>query len=100
MATEIMLRHPSTGLSKKGFYGFSWTTFLFGPFPAMFRGDWLVAIGLFVGAIFLFWIPSIIAAFVYNKYYTTRLIERGYVLSDNDDNNKAAMTALGIIGPN
>ena len=27
MATSIKMRNPETGLTKQGFYGFSWTTF-------------------------------------------------------------------------
>jgi uncharacterized membrane protein len=28
MAKEILMKHPQTGVIKKGFYGFSWTSFL------------------------------------------------------------------------
>jgi hypothetical protein len=42
-----MMKNPNTGVIKKGFYGFSWTTFLFGGIPALFRGD--IITGLVVG---------------------------------------------------
>lgn len=48
MATKIKLENPQTGESITGFYGFSWTTFLFGAFPALFRKDFITFIGVFV----------------------------------------------------
>ena len=41
-------------------------------------------------------ILTIICAFEYNKYYTNRLLERGYQLSGSDQRNAAAAEALGI----
>ena len=46
MATRIMLKHPQTGVIKPGYFGFSWTTFFFGGFPALFRGQ--IGLGLIV----------------------------------------------------
>lgn len=104
MATVVLLKHRESGLIKNGFYGFSWTTLFFGIFPALFRSDFVTFIGGFViyvilGA-FTFGIGSFIAAFVwafmYNKYYTRRLLERGYVFADNDTNTTQAKLALGV----
>ena len=104
MATKVMLRHGASGLSKTGFYGFSWTTFFFGMFPALFRGDFLTFIGAFavlaiLGA-FTMGIGAAIAMFVwaffYNKYYTRRLLERGYGFVEGDPNVPEAKMRLGI----
>lgn len=90
MAKRITLYHPRAGLSVDGFYGFSWTTFFFGPFPALFRGDWGMGI-LFV----LIWLPAgiifpplglvvhLVAALIYNRRYTLKLLERGYRVPSN-----------------
>jgi hypothetical protein len=104
MATRIALKHKETGIVKDGFYGFSWTTFFFGFFPALFRGDFITFIGGFVisviiavvtfgvGAFFV----GVAWAFMYNKYYTRKLIERGYVLAGSEADNALAASALGI----
>lgn len=92
---------------KNGFYGFSWTTLFFGFFPALFRGDFLTFIGGFViacivcaltlgiGALF----ASFVWAFFYNKYYTRKLLERGYQLAGSDGENAMAASALGMAMP-
>ena len=104
MATRIAMRHKETGMVKDGFYGFSWTTFFFGFIPALFRGDFITFIGGFIvsliiaimtaglGAIFI----SIVWAFMYNKYYTRRMVERGYEFAGSDGDNVLAAAALGI----
>lgn len=101
MATEVYLRSPTTGLTKKGFYGFSWTVFFFACIPMLLRGD-LVAFFSMLGLHILVasFAPiagnallNLILAFVYNRYYTRRLIEKGYALVSRDS---AAEKALGI----
>ena len=104
MATKVTLKQESTGLVKDGFFGFSWTTFFFGMFPALFRGDFVTFIGGFVVLLILgiltagigSWIAMIVWAFMYNKYYTRKLIEKGYVLSDTPELNEKAANELGI----
>lgn len=80
------------GLSKQVKVGFSWTTFFFGFFPALFRGDlkWaaiMFVIALAVGS-FTFGIGSgisgIVFSFVYNKIYIKELIEKGYKPADEE----------------
>lgn len=104
MATAVRLKHKDTGIPKTGFFGFSWTSLFFGFFPALFRGDYMTFIGgfaiqLILGA-FTFGLGAIIAsivwAFIYNKYFTTKLLERGYVLDDDAGLVQAAKAAYGI----
>lgn len=104
MATAVRMKHKDTGIPKTGFFGFSWTSLFFGFFPALFRGDYITFIGGFVvqviiGAFTLglgALIASIIWAFIYNKYYTSKLLERGYVFDDEATLMQSARTAIGI----
>ncbi|MFZ4874349.1 hypothetical protein ACL9RI_04625 [Janthinobacterium sp. Mn2066] len=107
MAIRIALKHKESGVIKDGFYGFSWTTFFFGFFPALFRGDFITFIGGFVISLIIgfmtlgFGFPFIgfVWAFMYNKYYTRKLIERGYVLAGSEGDNAMAAAALGVVPP-
>jgi hypothetical protein len=105
MAKDIYLKH-STGLTKIGYYGFSWTTFFFGPFPALFRGDfkWFLigllavliitpVVGPLVPLIWVIW------AFFYNRIYTRDLIQSGFMLDPEDDpiRLQEAKAALDVI---
>jgi hypothetical protein len=107
LATEIKLCHPTTGLIKKGYVGFSWTTLFFGPFPALFRGDLVTFILVFLVDVLLSLptygagaeVAGIVWAFLYNGYYTRRLIERGYRLADTAEHNALAQWKLELTAP-
>lgn len=105
MAERIPMKHKETGITKDGFYGFSWTTFFFGFFPALFRGDFMTFIGGFVITIIIAlltagvgaFLVGVFWAFMYNKYYTRKLLERGYVFNGGDEKNRLAASALGVV---
>ncbi|MCE2574367.1 hypothetical protein [Komagataeibacter sp. FNDCR2] len=107
MAHTVRLRHKETGILKNGFYGFSWTTLFFGAFPALFRQDFITFLGFFavwvVVGVISFGFASVVLgiawAFMYNKYYTTRLLQQGYVFDDTAHNVTAASLALGVALP-
>ena len=102
MANVVILRHPTTGLTKKGFYGFSWTMLFFSWFANFIRGDWqtgVIALALSIGLTFL--LPGLalvvmVWAFFWNKNYTTRLLEKGYVFDDQPEVVRAASLSLGV----
>ncbi len=105
MAKMILMQHKDTGIVKNGYYGFSWTTLFFGFFPALFRADFLTFIGacviLLLAGILTFGIGSLFLAFIwafmYNKYYTRRLLEKGYQLAGSEAENALAAARLGVI---
>ncbi len=99
MATRIMMRNSTTGIVKKGFYGFSWTTLLFGGFPALFRGDFVMGLVFIVLGVLTGGISNVILAFFYNKTYTTKLVEAGYQFADHETRNAMARARLGITTP-
>ncbi len=94
---KITLIHPSNGLMKQGFYGFSWTYLFFGWFVPLFRGELGVAALhlLFTVVTFGFW--QLIVAFLYNKQFMTRVLEKGYELNDEENIMAAAKMKLGIV---
>ena len=96
MAKKVALIHPQTGLIKSGFYGFSWTFLFFGWFVPLFRGELLIALLHFTITVITIGLWQIIFAFLYNKQYTTRLLEKGYVLNDSAEVNEEARQKLGI----
>jgi hypothetical protein len=97
MAKRVALIHPQTGLLKSGFYGFSWTFLFFGWFVPLFRGELLIALLHFTITVITIGLWQIIFAFLYNKQYTTRLLEKGYVLNDTEEVNDEARQKLGIL---
>ena len=96
MAKKVALIHPQTGLMKSGFYGFSWTFLFFGWFVPLFRGELMIALLHFTITVITIGLWQIIFAFLYNKQYTTRLLEKGYVLNDTEEVNEEARQKLGI----
>lgn len=96
MSEIVEMEQKSTGLKRKGFYGFSWTCLLFGAFPCLFRGDlpmfFLAAIfettvsnqlytqdtGILIPNVLWLVIVRVVWAFLYNNFYTKNLIEKGY----------------------
>lgn len=104
MATSITLKQPTSGLTATGYYGFSWTSFFFSGIPAIMRGDLGIGLGVLavaiVGGIFslsiLMFVVNIVWAFVYNKSYTRKLLERGYVIDEAAPNAAEAKAALGV----
>ncbi|WNQ12261.1 hypothetical protein MJA45_04205 [Paenibacillus aurantius] len=83
------------GMVKQRKLGFSWTTFFFGFFPAIFRGDWKWAIIQFLCASITFGLSSWVFCFVYNKLHINDLLEKGYVPSDNS--SRSILISKGII---
>ena len=96
MAKRVQLIQPETGLMKSGYYGFSWTFLFFGWFVPIFRGELFISLLHFVITIVTFGLWQVIIAFLYNKQYMTRMLEKGYVLNDTEEVNEAARLKVGI----
>jgi len=97
MATKINMKHPQTGLIKTGFYGYSWTTLCWGGFPALFRGDVITGLVVIVLNIFTWGVAGLIWGFFYNKNFTAKLIEKGYVFDGTDSEIALAKAAIGVM---
>ncbi len=99
---RVRLRNQA-GVVKEVKEGFSWTTFFFGFFPALFRGDlkWAaimfitaLAVGVFTSGLGA-WVPGIIFSFMYNGIYIKDLLEKGYFPADQT--SQAHLESRGII---
>lgn len=86
----ITLKNMDTGVIKKAPTGYSWTTFFFGFFPALFRGDlkWalITIIASFTLSFFTLGIGgliyNIIFAGFYNKLYIKELMSKRFTYAD------------------
>jgi len=76
MATKLFLEHQTTGITKKAPIGYSVTTLLFGPFPALLRGDfkWFLIMCILSGTGLVF----LLFPFIYNEMYVKKLLEKGF----------------------
>ncbi|WFP21035.1 hypothetical protein P6165_15975 (plasmid) [Lactiplantibacillus plantarum] len=78
------------GKIKSSPLGISWTTFFFGVFAPLFRGDWLGAFGVlsvtsYVISPIATLVIQIAVAVFYNYIYISRLLAKGYELYDAND---------------
>ena len=96
MATEILIKHTESGLTKKGFYGFSWTYFFFGWLVPIFRGETSTGFLHLLLYIITFGIYHIFGCFKYNEQYMSRMITNGWALAGSEKENRWAAAELGI----
>ena len=75
--------------------GFSWTTFFFGFFVPLFRGDIKYFLIMLLLAIFTYGISYFIFPFFYNGIYLRNLLENGW--KPNTENDIALLKANGFI---
>jgi uncharacterized protein YecT (DUF1311 family) len=99
MATKVMLFNPSNGLYKEGYFGFSWTYLFFGWIVPIFRSELGVAALHLLFTLCTFGIWQLIFPFLYNKQYTQRRLQEGFILRDNEYVEQKARMALSIIAP-
>jgi hypothetical protein len=92
--TAIM-ENPLTGQVRSAPIGFSWTTFFFGPFPALFRSDYKWAIIILILALITFGVSNLAFIFMYNKLYFKELIANGFkvksIINSNADQLRAKL---------
>jgi hypothetical protein len=86
--SHIVFKNPTYGTVKRAPVGFSWTTAIFGIWPALFRGDfkWFgiqLAVALGAGIITMgigVYVSFIVFGFIYNKLYIKELLKKGYLV--------------------
>ena len=88
MAFATINFENKSGIVKEAPVGFSWTTFFFGFFPALIRGDWLWAVIIFAATFVSFGLALFVFAFIYNRLYIQGLLKQGFKVK-NYSGNKA-----------
>lgn len=96
MATSITVEHKESGLSKKGYYGFSWTYLFFGWLVPLIRGELGVAAFHLLFTICSFGLWQLIACFLYNRQYMERKLTSGWKISGSPEKLLAARAALNL----
>ena len=96
MATKVIIQHPVNGLTRNGYFGYSWTYLFFGWLVPLFRGELGVAALHMLFTLFTFGLWQLIVSFLYNKQYMTRMLEKGYVLKDTEQVMAEARVSLNI----
>jgi len=96
MATSVLMKHPPSGLIRNGYYGFSWTYLFFGGFVPLVRGEIGIGVLHLIVGFFTVGLWNVVFAFLYNKQYTRRMLERGYVLADTDVKVAKAQKKIGM----
>ena len=97
MATAVLMRHSASGLTRKGYVGFSWTYLFFGWFVPLFRGELVVAALHLLFTIVTGGLWQLIVCFLYNRQYMTRMLTSGWILADSDGRNAMAAAKLDIV---
>ena len=98
--TSVIFENPITGAVREAPVGFSWTTFFFGFFPALFRRDWKWLIIMGIIATITVGLSNFVFMFIYNNLYIKDLIGSGYkAQSVNDENMDLVSAKLGMSVP-
>ena len=94
---KIKVKHNESGIQKNCFVGYCWTYFFFGFFVPIFRGE--IAIGVFhlIFSLVTFGIFQLIMPFLYNKQYSSRLLNNSWLLNDSEKNISIAKQKIGIV---
>lgn len=100
---QANLVNKQTNAVKTVKVGFSWTTFFFGFFPALFRADWkwfsiMLLSTIVVGASTMGYgsfLVSLVFCFIYNKLYVNDLLNNGF--QPMDDSSYKILLSKGYI---
>jgi hypothetical protein len=99
VATAVLIKHPPSGLTRNGYYGFSWTYLFFGWLVPVFRGELGIGALHLLFSIMTLGLWQLVVCFLYNKQFMTRLLTNGWVLADTQSRSADAARALGVVLP-
>ncbi len=105
MAKSFLMTNKKTGITKKGYIGFSYSYFFLGIFNLgwlvpLYRGDLIISVICLLFHVLtlpIWMLTALLFGLFFNKFYTLRLIEEGYDFNDPDTELvHRAKTVLGI----
>ncbi len=96
MAQKVIIQNPSNGLTKNGYFGFSWTYLFFGWLVPLIRGELGIAALHILFTFLTLGLFQIVMAFFYNKQFMIRMLEKGYVLKDSPQVMAMAKSSIGL----
>lgn len=94
---SVMIQHTTSGLTKKGFYGYSWTYLLFGWLVPIFRGEIGIGFLHLVLTVVTVGVFQVVMPYLYNRQYTSRQLTNGWVLADSTEKMQQARYRLKIV---
>ena len=89
--TSIRFRNYQNRQVREVPVGYSWTTMLFGPFPALLRGDWRSALLIGLLAVVTLTLSNLVFAWSYNRSFAQRLLADGFVVGALTSEDLAAI---------
>lgn len=90
---KVQVVHQSSGMRKTARLGWCWTYWYFGFLVPIFRGEIGIGVLHFVISVITFGLFQIIMSFLYNKQHMTRLLEKGWIVAEDE---YEARMSLGI----
>ena len=93
---KIKVKHDISGIEKNCFVGYCWTYFIFGFFVPIYRGEILIGVLHFILSVVTLGVFQLIMPFLYNKQYSTRLLNNSWSFNDTNENNEVARKKIGI----
>lgn len=93
---SVRLVHASSGITKEGYVGYSWTYLVFGWFVPVVRGELGVGVLHLVITLVSFGISQLIFPFLYNRQFMVRMLTSGWALDTTDPNYELARRHLKI----
>ena len=85
----IRFRNEFNGHIRQAPVGYSWTTLLFGPFPALSRSDWKWGFYITIWALLTFALSNFYFAHRYNRDYAKMLMDNGFEIFEISDEDLA-----------
>jgi hypothetical protein len=94
---KVRLIHPTAGIVKNGYVGYSWSYLIFGWFVPIYRGEIGIGVLHLIVALISIGLSQLIFPFIYNRQYMNRMLTSGWQLDPTDPNFEIARQKLNMV---